>query len=308
MRFIWLLIVGFLLSSAFPAQALNDRNLFLELARKGWVYELRSANWQHDPERPPIQINGRHMAGSALCVVGEPPHPHIQQVLDTFRELVNEIFHKPMPMRFGGTDLSACGTGRMVFLRLYSSRIPHRAFNDDLRHLDSAYGIGLPQNRDQLILSPAQAQTFFGRNGRATHLLVRQPAVARPTALERQFYASILIEELYQSFTFGMDILHFDRQVAFTSKLEEFPVNLRHLPWDSPMFMKGLLRSNPVGLCRFDVFMMHAVASAPVEQTNTDAFLHYIDERFDDLLGQAERTIAQPGFAPVLDQFCGARY
>ena len=104
------------------------------------------------------------------------------------------------------------------------------------------------------------------------------------TPLEQRFFASILIEELYQSFTFGMDILHFNRHQAFTSKLEEFPVDLRHLPWDSPMFMEGLLRSNPAGLCRFDVFMMHALARAPVERTNTDAFLRFIEAQFDDLL------------------------
>lgn len=306
MRAALLFSVVFLFAGALSTQASNDRSLFLELARKGWVYELRSAMWRPDPKRPPITINGKDMAGAALCVVGERPHPQTRAVLDAFRGLVLHVFGKPMQMRFAGTDLSTCGTGRLMYLRLYSGLIPHRAFNDDLRWMDKAFDIGLPRNRDQFILSPAQAQTFFGRNGRATHLLVKQPVRPALTSLEQQFFASILIEELYQSFTYGMDILHLDRQAAFASKLEEFPVNLRHLPWDSPMFMEGLLRSNPAGLCRFDVFMMHAVAQAPVKRTNSDAFLRFIEAQFDDLLGRADHTLAEPAYAPILDQLCGA--
>jgi len=304
MRAALLLSVFFAVTAAFSAQALSDRTQFLDLARKGWVYELRSSMWRPEPKRPPIRINGRDMAGAALCVVGEAPHPHTKAVIDAFRNLVADIFGKPMPMRFAGADLSTCGTGRLMFLRLYSGLIPHRAFNDDLRYMDDSYGIGLSRNRDQFIRSPAQAQTFFGRNGRATHLVVKQPVGLVLSPLEQQFFTSIMIEELYQAFTFGMDILHFDRKAAFASKLEEFPVNLRHLPWDSPMFMEGLLRSNPTGLCQFDIFMMHAVAQAPVERTNSDAFLRFIETRFDDLLGQAKRTISEPTYAQIFDWLC----
>lgn len=305
MRAAFLFSILVFLIHAPTVQASQDRTLFLDLARKGWVYQLRSAMLRPDPDRPPVLINGKTMAGSALCIVGEIPHPQTKVVIDAFRELVAEIYEKPMPVRFAGKDLVQCGTGRLIFLRLYSGLIPHKAFNDDLRRMDSVYGIGLPKDRDQFILSPAQAQTFFGRNGRATHLLVRQPVQSIPTPLETQFFTSILIEELYQSFTFGMDILQFNRHEVFASKLEEFPVNLRHLPWDSPMFMEGLLKSNPAGLCRFDVFMMHAVARAPVEQTNSDAFLDFIDTEFDDLLARAEHTLAMPAFAPLLDRVCG---
>lgn len=296
--------VVFMLLAASAAQAHGDRVQFLDLARKGWVYQLRSAMFRPGVARPSIRINSQDMAGAALCIVGEPPHPQTRRVLQAFSDLVAEVFSKPMPMRFGGAELSACGTGRTVYLRLYSGLIPHRAFNDDLRHIDRIFDIGLPHGREQFILSPAQAQTFFGRNGQATHLLVKQPLETPLSPLEQRFFASILIEELYQSFTFGMDILHFDRTTAFASKLEEFPINLRHMPWDSPMFMRGLLQSNPAGLCRFDIFMLHALALAPVEQTNTEAFLHFIDGRFDDLMLRAEDTLAQADFAPILDQRC----
>ena len=297
--------VAIWLAANVAVQAHGDRSQFLDLARKGWVYELRSALWRPDPDRPPVRINGRDMAGAALCIIGEPPHPQTMKVIEAFRDLVADVFHKPTPMRFGGAELSSCGTGRIWYMRLYSGLIPHRAFNDDLRRMDAIFDIGLPRNREQSILSPAQASTFFGRNGQATHLLVKQPRMTELSPLEQRFFASILIEELYQAFTFGMDILHFDRQVAFVSKLEEFPVNLRHLPWDSPRFMEGLLRSNPAGLCRFDVFMLHALAGAPVERTNTEAFLSFIDGRFSELLGQADDTLAQAAYAPILDRRCG---
>ncbi|WP_299846705.1 hypothetical protein [uncultured Roseovarius sp.] len=304
MRKILRCAIVFLLIAASGAQAHADRDQFLELARKGWVYQLRSAMTRPGVTPPVIRINSQDMAGAALCIVGEPPHPQTRRVLDAFSGLVAEIFNKPMPMRFGGTDLAACGTGRIVYLRLYSGLIPHRAFNNDLRRIDRVFDIGLPHDREQFILSPAQAQTFFGRNGRATHLLVKQPLLVPLSQLEQRFFASILIEELYQSFTFGIDILHFDRNSAFVSKLEEFPINLRHIPWDSPIFMQGLLQSNPAGLCRFDVFMLHALALAPVEQTNTEAFLQFIEGRFDDLMLRAEGTIAQADHAPILDQHC----
>ncbi len=284
--------------------ALDDRDAFMALAKKGWVYELRTAMWKHDPLIPPIVINGRDLSGAALCVVGEPPHPRTRAVLDTFRALMADVFGKPLPLRYAGEGLDSCGTGRSVYIRLYSDRPPHVAFNADLRRMDEVFEFGLPGGREQFVMSPAQAQTFFGRRGRATHVLVKQPATGAPTELESAFYASILIEELYQTFTFGMDILHFDRDAAFVSKLEEFPVNLRHLPWGSDQYMEGLLRSNPSGLCRFDVFMLHALAEAPVERTNSDAFLTYIDADFDRLETETDVTLSNPDYATILDADC----
>lgn len=296
----------FALLFAGTARAAADRVTFLDLARKGWVYELRSAIWGRDPASVEMHINSRELSGAALCVVGEPPHPQTREVLDAFAALMSDVFGKPIPMRFAGPDLDGCGTGRTMYLRLYSGQVPLGAFNRDLRRLDDVYGIGLPRDRQEYVLSPAQAATFFGSRGQATHLIVKQPPEGRsPTPLASRFYSSILIEELYQAFTFGMDILHFDRHLAFVSKLQEFPVNLRHVPWDSPAFMEGLLRSNPSGLCEFDLFMLHALADAPFENTNTPDFIDFIDAHFDDLLARADRTAAREDLAQIMDSRCG---
>ncbi|SFB12165.1 hypothetical protein SAMN05421688_3050 [Poseidonocella pacifica] len=297
------LTVLFLLALSLSARAETDRAVYLDLARKGWVYELRTAMWKRK-SAVPIRINGRDMAGAALCIVGEPPHPQTRATLEEFGALMREIFGKTLPMRYAGNDLRLCGTGRSIYLRLYSGHAPRRAYNADLKTLDDSYLIGFAPGREYFVLSPAQAQTFFGARGRATHLLVKQPAAPGPTDLESQFFASILVEELYQSFTFGMDILHFDPEIAFASKLEEQPFDMRNLPWDSPVFMRALLRSNPSGLCRFDIFMMHALARAPVDRTNNPDFLSYIDAAFDDLLGKADETVARFAASSLLDRSC----
>lgn len=298
------LVLFVLLIAALPVQAGTDRGPFLDMARKGWVYELRSAMWPRAADMPPIRINGRDMAGSALCLIGEPPHPQTLQVLQGFAALMREVFGKPLPLRFTETGMAGCGTGPIVFLRLYSGASPHGALNDDLRRMDQSYGIGFPDGGSQRALSPEQAQTFFGRHGMATHMLVKQPHQKVTNALEQKFFASILIEELYQSFTFGMDILHFDLQVQFLSKLEEAPINLRNLAWDSPRFMQGLLRSNPARLCPFDVFMLHALARSPAEQTNSPEFLRFIETTFDDLELLTGETIARPEHALIVDSAC----
>lgn len=293
-----------LLACAAPAAAASDRATFLDLARKGWVYQLRTAMWGRDPATVTMQISGGALSGASLCVVGEPPHPETEAVLLSFLALLADVHGKPTLMRFAGEDLAGCGTGRTVFLRLYSGHVPLGAFNSDLDRLDSLYGLGLPAGRPQYVISPAQAATFFGSRGQATHLIVKQPPEGEPDALARRFYASILIEELYQAFSFGIDILHLDRRLAFVSKLEEFPTNLRNLPWDSPVFMAALLGSNPSGLCRFDLFMLHALAGAPFENTNTPELLDFIDAQFDALMARAEATAARPDFAPILDGSC----
>lgn len=301
----FLLILGMLAITG-PASASSEREAFLELARKGWVYELRSASRRRTPDIPPIEINGRNMAGSALCIVGEQPHPRTLQVLQTFSVLMREVFGKPMPIRYAGPDIRYCGTGRSVHLRLYSGARPNQEYNDDIVALDQRYGLGFGRGRMHMVRSPAQAQTIFGARGQVTHLLVKQPGSAPLTPVQQRFFASILIEELYQSFTFGMDILHFDSSVGFVSKLEETPMNLRQLDWDSPGFMTAMLDMNPSGLCRFDVFMLHALAAAPVTETNSDAFLDYIDSEFDALLLRTDATLLRMKESGILDIGCHA--
>jgi hypothetical protein len=207
-------------------------------------------------------------------------------------------------MRHGGDDARGCGSGRTIILRLYSGFPPNRELSADLDWLNRTYALGLPMGRDYAATSPAMAQTFFGRRGQGTHIMVKQPAFERPGRLERDFYRSILVEELFQTFTFGMDVLLFEREVAFTSKLQERPVNLSRMHWESHDFMRALLRSNPGGLCRFDLFMLYAVARAPVDETVDPAFISYIEAAFDTLVDDSARTWEDPRFRSVFDPDC----
>ncbi|ETX28671.1 hypothetical protein [Roseivivax isoporae] len=301
MKFRMLGMLAALVVAALPARA--DRAAYLDLARKGWVYELRTTMVGRDMTIP-VRIHGRSLAGAALCIVGEAPHPGAQEVLDAFADLMRTVHGKPLPMRYAGSSARRCGTGRTVVLRLYSGRPPNLALTDDLAWMNKTLALGLPPGRSYMATSPAMAQTFFGRRGAGTHLMVKQPGPGRLTDLERAFYRSILIEELFQSFTFGMDILHFDSDAPYLSKLEEFPVNLMNLPWDSAAFMEGLLGSNPTGLCEFDILMLHAVATAPMERTNDAAFLDYVDDHYDAFLQQARSTLADLRFDAITDPDC----
>ena len=287
-----------------PLQALaGERERFLDLARKGWVYELRSAMFPRRPGMPPVLIHGRSLAGATICMLGEAPHARTRAVLDGFSALMRDVHGRPTTMRRARVPRD-CGPGAVVHLRLYSTRSPVEELREDMRQLDETYAIGFSPRQLFRVISPAQGQTLFGRNGNATHLLVQQPHRARLTPLEERFFASILLEELYQAFTFGMDILHLDRAAAFVSKLEELPVDLRGADWRSPRFMEGILQTNPPGLCRFDVFMLHAVAAAPMDRTNDQAFLAFIDAAYDDLSARAETTMGRLAGAGILDPAC----
>lgn len=294
------------MTMAVAGEALADKARYLELARRGWNYDLRTDLPGRDLSIP-IHINGRDLAGVALCLVGEEPHPTSLAVLNAFRALLRHAFDKPVTMRHAGPSADQCGSGRTVILRLYSGRPPNQALTDDLAWMNRVHVLGLPMGRFHAVTSPAMAQTFFGRRGQATHIMVKQSALARLGALERAFYKSILIEELFQSFTFGMDIMLFDRAAGFQSKLQETPFNLHRLSWESRDFMRGLLRSNPGGLCVFDIFMLHAVALAPVDQTVEPAFISYIDREYDNLLARANETAADPRFAGIISRDCSGR-
>lgn len=285
--------------------ALADRSGYLSLARKGWLYELRTTMLGRDLSIP-VHINGRDLSGASLCLVGDRPAPGTQAVIDSFRGLVHHVFGKPLPMRYAGPSARNCGSGRMVVLRLYSGAPPNRALSDDIDRMNEVYDFGLPAGRFYAATSPAMAQTFFGRRGKGTHIMVKQPGPRPPGEMEQTFYRSILVEELFQAFTFGMDIVQFDRSAPFTSKLQEVPMDLRHFSWESEPFMKFMLRANPPGLCEFDVFMMHAVASAPVDETNTEDFIAYIDAAFDGLVAQARETMQDPAYAPLMAPDCAA--
>ena len=286
-------------------QAVAGKAGYLELARKGWSYDLRTTMLGRDMSIP-VVIHGKTLAGAALCIVGEEPHPETRETLRAFLDLLQHVFEKPVMMRFAGPDARHCGSGRTVVLRLYSGFPPNRGLSADINWMNGVYALGLPKRRGYAATSPAMAQTFFGRRGQGTHIMVKQPAYQRLSPVEQAFFRSILIEELYQAFTFGMDILLFDRGAEFTSKLQENPVNLSRLSWESRDFMRAMLRSNPSGLCRFDLFMLHAVAAAPVAETVEPAFISYIDAAFESLIDASGDTWSDARFRVLLDPDCDA--
>ncbi len=296
-----LLIFALVLAAAGPVGA--DKTSYVDLARRGWNYELRTTMLGRDLTIP-VHINGRDFSGSSLCLVGDRPHQQSLEIIDAFRGLVRHVFGKPVPMRYAGRAARKCGSGRVIVLRFYSGFPPHRDLSADLRWMDRIYQLGLPARLDFAAASPAMAQTFFGRRGQGTHILVKQPTEKTPDAMEAAFYKSILIEELFQTFTFGMDILHLDRTAGFLSKLQETPTRLDRLSWESSDFMRAMLRSNPAGLCAFDVFMLHAVAEAPVDQTTDPDFIDFIDGAYDHLAERAEETMQDTRFARLLAPSC----
>lgn len=283
----------------------DERAAWLELARRGWNYRLREPPLGRDMTIP-VRISSRTLEGAALCLVGERPRTETRAVIESFRALIAETTGRALPMRYAGETARDCGTGRVVVLRLYSGDPPDRALTADLTWLDEAYGLGLPEGRDYAAMSPAVAQTFFGRWGQAVHVMVQQaPPERRTDVLEDAFFRSILIEELFQVFTFGTDILVARRDTVFQSKLQELPVRMSRYGWETSAFMQTLLTVSPGGLCRFDIFMLHAVAEAPVRETTDPAFLDYIDAHFEELRAKADATRSDPEFGLLLDPACG---
>lgn len=299
------IFMGFMcVSFASQSVAAPTQTDFLGLARQGWVFELRSSVMRRAPDMPMIRTDSREVASGALCVLGDAPSPIAADILRRFLSMTDQIYGTRRHLSRGVRSVKECGIGHRVYLRFYNGLPPQFMYNRDLRLLDAYFDIGLPRDRDQLVQSPAQATTYFARRGPVSYLLIKQPPDRPLNALEDRFYRSILIEELYQVFTFGMDILVFDRNGAFTSKLQEFPVNLRNFAWTDPRFMEGLVNSNPNGLCAFDVFMMHALAATDEPSANSEAFLAFIEEDFDDLLRRAQKTLADPQFTVLTDPDC----
>lgn len=286
-----------------PASAATHKDSYLDMARQGWNYELRTTMIGRDMSIP-VHINGRDLAGASICMVGEQANAQSLEVINAFRKLIGDVYGKPVPMRFAGPTARNCGGGRMIVLRLYSGTPPNRALSDDLNWMNQIYQFGLPKDRFYSASSPAMAQTFFGRLGQATHIMVQQTAIPGRDQLDDAFFRSILIEELYQSYTFGMDILKFSPEGAFYSKLQEVPLNLHGLTWGSRAFKKALLGSNPPGLCEFDLFMMHAVAQAPVDETTMPVFIDYIDANFDVLVQMTSDTIQDSEYDVIRDPQC----
>ncbi|MGB3246601.1 MAG: hypothetical protein WBB25_18860 [Sulfitobacter sp.] len=287
----------------FQGPLIAEQDRFVALAKQGWNYELRTTMLGRDMAIP-VEIHGRTLTGATLCLVGEAPHQNSLTVIVAFSGLMKHVFAEPISLGEADKDARACPEDTSIILRLYSGYPANAGLTADLAWLNEKYRLGLPRNRRYMATSPAMGQTFFGRLGQATHLMVKQPSHQSTSALEEAFYRSILIEELYQSFSFGMDLLLFDRETGFTSKLQETPVNLQRLPWGSKELMRALVNSNPGGLCLFDVFMLHAIARAPVTQTVEPAFITFIDANYEQLLAQARLTMDDPAYALLLAPDC----
>lgn len=304
---IWGLIAAVLMTvspgSADDAQQ-PTRDDYLRLAQTGWVFELNSSHKRRSPAFPPVRFNSGEFAKGEICLFGAPPHALSRQIIRVFSDLLRDIYDRRLAVTFAGRNISNCPSRQRVYVRLYDDRLPRALYRADLVQLDHDFDIRLPSSGSEPASSPAQASVFFGAGGSVAHLLVNQPHNGELTELERNYFASILIEELFQVVSFGTDVVKFDAETPFLSKLQERPVNLRYLPWQSERFMAGLLGSNPSGLCAFDVFMLHSLAAANLETVNSDELILFIDANFDDLLSKTVRTLINPAYQPLLDQRC----
>lgn len=304
--FILVFLGVFLLSpAAIKAEDLRPtRDQYLAIAKKGWVFEFRSSLMRRDPDTPPVLLNGRTVATGAVCIFGAQPHPQTRATLVQFERLLRDIFRRDTAFTFAGSRIADCPTRQRIYLRLYDGFAPAGSFNADLQVLDQYFDFDLPKDRFEPVRSPAQGIGFFGRRGNVGHLLIRQSEMRDPTALQQKFYRSILVEELFQIISYGVDILKFDRKTPFLSKLQEHPTHLKHLQWGSEAFMQGLLDSNPAGLCGFDLFMLHALSTMDLESSNSPAFLEFIIDNFDDLLQRTELTLANDAISSLFDANC----
>ncbi|MCY0096498.1 hypothetical protein [Hoeflea ulvae] len=304
---IWGLIIALLMSVS-PGVADDapqpTRDDYLRLAQTGWVFELSSSRKRRSPAFPPIRFNSGEVAKGEICLFGAPPHALSRQIIGVFNDLLRDIYDRRLAVTFAGRDISNCPSRQRVYVRLYDDRLPTALYRADLVQLDHDFDIRLPSHGAQPVATPAQVNVFFGAVGPVAHLLVNQPDHRDLTRLERDYFTSILIEELFQVVSFGRDVAKFDAETPFLSKLQERPVNLRLLPWQSESFMAGLLKSNPSGLCAFDVFMLHSLAAANLETVNSDELIVFIKAHFDELLDRSVRTLDNPAYRPLLDQRC----
>lgn len=292
-----------------PAGAGPTKPDYLTVARRGWVFAMRSSSGRRARDLPPIRFDGKATATGPICVFGAPPTAATTAVLTAFEALLAEVFGRRDPIvrpGDGATGIEECGDDGLIHLRLYAAHPPVADYNRDLRYLDEAFGIGLPRDVRRRVAAPAQAASFFARRGEVAHVLVRQARTDAQSPLEAAFHRSILIEELFQVISHGIDVMSFDRTAPLVSKLQERPVYLRRLSWRSEAYMRGLLDSNPAALCGFDVLMLHALARTRLTNSNSEAFLSFVEHRFDELAVRARRTMEDERFAILLDPACAA--
>jgi len=287
---------------ALPSFAVTKSEAIL-LAERGWKYQYRGTFRRHVPDLQASHLLAKTMPNRDICVVGDTPHPQTLQTLAAFRTLIGSVFGD-----LGGLDTAAvrvadCPTSASVFIRLYSRRLPDHAFNQDLQDLNVKFGIGMTDH-PQSILSPAQAVTFFGKSGQVTHIAMLQPHRPKLAPWQEQFYRSILIEELFQTYSFGIDVFKAERGGPYASKLQESFTDLRRLRWTSRKYMEGLLASNPSGLCEFDAMMLHAVQAVPSSTDTSTGFIEFLADNFEQLITAARSTILSPDMEGLFDPAC----
>lgn len=277
---------------------------YLELVERGWNYAFRGSARGHADDLSPGYVLAGAMAPRAICLIGEAPHPVMAETLAQFRHLLRRIFGTAGPVFPGRRTIGDCEAGETIFIRFYSRPVPNELFNADIDALNDRFDLGLSGRQRLNILSPAQAVTMFGRAGQITHLSLLEPVFLRISELERDFYRSMLIEELYQSYSFGIDVFKTEHDGPLLSKLQETPVNLRLLEWTSAEYMAGLLQSNPRGLCHFDAMMLHALAAYPGNSAANIPLAVFVERDFDALYEDARATAARAEFSELFDPDC----
>lgn len=285
------------------AQAEVTRADLIDLARAGWSYELRTTMRRPGSAGDLPELHARNMVGAQVCLLGEAPTPRTHATLIAFRTLLMRVFGTaPKLIRAGRAVDCPAAT---IFLRLYSTRDPTAALNADITTLNTRFDIGLTR-AVQMPTSPGQAQTFFGRRGMVTHVLVMQDGPAGAPQAHAGFYRSLLIEELFQSLTFGMDVLHLDRDKPLLSKLEEVPVRAAYLPWRSDAFVAEMARGGTRGLCGFDALMLVALAQSALPRSNGPEFIDETFAHFQNYRAQAADLVRASEFKLLFDPVCAA--
>lgn len=307
MQLSWAIIFALLAVVPFPLVAEAEqptRDEYLTLVKSGWIFDLHASRMRRHPGLPPVRFNSTEIAQSEICLIGAPPRRHSRQIIMAFAALLHDVYGHRLTVTFAGPDIRSCPERQRIYVRLYEGRPPATMLNRDIQHLDRAFDIRFPTGWTEPVRSPAQTNGFFGHRGPVAHIFVSQPHGENLTPLQRDYFSSILIEELFQVVSFGADILKFDKERPFFSKLQERPINLRYLPWDSEQFMRGLLSSNPSGLCGFDFFMLHALAQSQLEMVNSDELIPFIDANFDALRARAQASLASNEYGILSDQTC----
>ncbi len=298
----FLTIILLLLASVLPA-ASADKAELIALAERGWKYEYRGSFRRGLPKLPASHLLAKTMAKRDVCLLGEEPHPLIDEIITDFRVLLGGIYGEIGQLGTRAPTVLDCPETASVFIRLYTRRLPDIAFNRDLQDLNVKFAIGMT-GQAQAILSPAQAVTFFGKKGKATHIILLQPHRLKMSPLQIRFYRSLLIEELYQTYSFGIDIFKAEPGGPFMSKLQEGFVNLQGQRWLSKTYMEGLLSSNPDGLCAFDAMMLHAIGAVPETVDTSAGFIDYVSENFEQLREAAQNTFEGEETSGLFDPEC----